>query len=63
MEMREGDLGPTPGINTISLGETFIHRHSRPALMKPSFNWNAPDKYVELLTFEMEVANILQIKT
>ena len=26
------------------------------------FDWKAPDRYVELLNFEMEVANILQPK-
>ena len=27
-----------------------------------SFNWNAPDKHVDLLDFKMEVTNILQTK-
>ena len=37
-------------------------RYDRPTLEKPSFNWNAQDKYIELLNFEMEVMNILEIK-
>ena len=34
----------------------------RPMLSQPAFNWEAPDKYVQLLHFEMEVANVLQAK-
>ena len=45
------------------MGEASRHRHSRPSLWQPFFDWNAPDKYVELLSFEMEVMNILQTKT
>ena len=40
-----------------------MQRHSLPALKHLSFNWNAPDNYVELLSFKMEVMNILQNKT
>ena len=42
--------------------EVCRQRHGRPALKQSSFNWNAPDKYVELLNFEMEIANVLQTK-
>ena len=31
-------------------------------LSQPASNWEAPDRYVELLNFEMEVANVLQAK-
>ena len=34
----------------------------RPMLSQPAFNWKAPDRYVELLNFEMEVANKFQAK-
>ena len=27
---------------------------------QPAFNWKEPDRYVELLNFEMKVANVLQ---
>ena len=39
------------------------HRHGGPALRQPSFIWNALDEYVKLLSFEMEITNILQTKT
>ena len=50
------------GSNAVSSGEVHRHRHGRPALRQPFFNWNAPGKYLELLGFEMEVLNILQTK-
>ena len=31
-------------------------------LSQPAFNWKAPESYVKLLKFEMEVANVLQAK-
>ena len=34
----------------------------RLALKKPLFNWNAQDRYVKLLDFEMVVTNILKTK-
>ena len=39
---------PMPGTHTISWRETHRHRHSRSALRLPPFNWNVPDRYVEL---------------
>ena len=30
-----------------------------PTLKHPTFDWNAPDKYVELKTFILEVRNVL----
>ena len=30
--------------------------------MKPVFNWDAQDRYVKLVNFEMEVTNILESK-
>ena len=32
-------------------------------MKQPSHNWNAPDKYVELLNFKNDVPNIFQMKT
>ena len=63
MVMMEVDAGPTSGTNAVSSGEACRHRHGVPALRQPSFNWNTPDDYVELLSFEMEVTNILQART
>ena len=62
MIMREADKGFTSGVNTFGSGATYKHRYGRPAVRQASCNWNAHDKYVELLYFEMEVKNILQMK-
>ena len=35
-------------------------RQTGPMMCQPAFNWKAPDGYVELLNFEMGVANVLQ---
>ena len=45
------------------MGEAKGQRHCGPALKQLSFNRNASEKYVELLSFEMEATNILQTKT
>ena len=63
MVLKETDAGPRPGTRTVSLREAHRRRHGRSALKQPSFNWNATGKYIELLSFEMEVTNILQTKT
>ena len=63
MGMREADTGSAPGNNAVSPGEVHSHRDGKPALSQPSFNWNATDKYGELLCFELEVMNIIQTKT
>ena len=47
---------------TANIREPQQQRHGRPATEKPWFNWNAQDKYVELLNFEMKVTNILERK-
>ena len=44
--------------NKVDSGDVHRQRHDGPTLRQPSFNWNAPDKYVELLSFEMKVTNI-----
>ena len=62
MVMREADARPKSDTNTISLAETHRHRDGRPLLKQPTFNWNAPNKYKELSSFEMEVMNILETK-
>ena len=62
LAMRQADTSTASGTNTVSLGEACKHGHGVPALRQPSFNWNAADKYIILLRFEMEVTNILQAK-
>ena len=37
-------------------------RQARPIMSQPVFSWKALDRYVELLNFEMEAANVLQAK-
>ena len=63
MVLREAYVGPTSGASMANAGEAFKHRYGRPALRQPSFDWSGPDKYVEQLSFEMEITNILQTKT
>ena len=61
--MREVDTGHISDANTTSsMWEVCRQRQARPALKQLSFNWNAPDKYIELLSFEMEITNLLQTK-
>ena len=42
-----------------------VHRlgHGQPALRQPAFDLKIPDKYAELISFKMEVINILQTRT
>ena len=47
---------------TASLEEAHRQGHSGSA-EQPSFNWNVSDKYVELISFKLDVTNILQTKT
>ena len=63
MVMGQADSRPTLGTNTVSLGEACRHRHGRPALRQPSFNWITTDKYGELLCFYMVVMNLIQTWT
>ena len=63
MTMREAHTGPASSAKTWGFGDAHRQLHSRPALEQPSFNWNAPEKYVKLLSFEMEAMNILQTTT
>ena len=37
-------------------------RQAAPLQPKPEFNWKAPDRYVQLLNFKIEVVNILKVK-
>ena len=60
MVLREVDVGPTSSASMANAGEGYRHRHGRPSLRFKCFKQNIPDKCVELLSFEMEVMNILQ---
>ena len=57
MVLRDVDTGPRTATNTASPRESQRLRHGGQALEKPSLNWNAQDKYVDLLNFEIEVLN------
>ena len=39
----------------VNVGEVCRPRHGGPVLRKPTFDWKATDKCIELLHFEMEV--------
>ena len=56
-------VGSASGASTAYAEEAHRSRHGRQALRQQSFDWKAPDKYVELLIFEMEVRNMLQTRT
>ena len=58
MALIDADVGPHPA-TMVSLREPQRQRHDGPALEKPSFNWNAQDRYSILPNFEMDVMNIL----
>ena len=60
--LKDADVGPQPS-NIASLREPQRQGYSRPALEKPSFNWNFKDRYINSLNFEMEVMKILETKT
>ena len=62
MMLREADVRPTLGNSMANEGEAHRHRHGRPALIQPSFDWNIWDKDIELLSFEIKVMNIPQNK-
>ena len=61
--LKEADTEPTSGASTTNAEEVHRPGHGRPALRQPSFDWKAPDKYVELLNFEIEITNKLKIRT
>ena len=42
--------------------ESHRPKEAGPMQSQPAFEWKVPDRYVELLNFKMEVANILQTK-
>ena len=60
--MREADLPAKLHTRRSSLEELHRPKPAGPMLNQPAFDWKAPDRYMELLNSEMEVANILQTK-
>ena len=60
--MLRADAGAASGASMANEREAYKQRHGQPPLRQPSFDWNAPDKHVELLSFEVEVINILYTK-
>ena len=38
-------------------------RQAGSTVSQSAFDWNMPDRYVKLLNFKIEVANILQMKS
>ena len=63
MVLREPDTGLTSGAITANVAEAHRPRNSGPMLRQTSFHWKALDKYVEILSFEMKVTNMLQVRT
>ena len=61
--LKEAGTEPESGMSTANLRQAHRLRHGGPAIRQLSFKWKAPDTYVELLNFEMEVTNILQCRT
>ena len=60
--MREEDLPAEPHTKTIIPQDHHRPRQDGPMLSEPVFNWKVPDRYVELLNFEIEGANVPQAK-
>ena len=49
-------------VNTASSIEACRQRHGRPALKQPSFNWNAPDKFIELLISKWKLYTYFKLR-
>ena len=62
--MAFGDTNTRPQTTpTVSHKELQRQGHGGPVLEKPLFNWDAQDRYNELINFEMEVTDILEMRT
>ena len=62
MALNEADTGWVMGVNMAKIRQTYRTRHSQPGLRQPVFHWTTPDMCAELLNFEVDVMNALQIK-
>ena len=58
--MKEAKLPTKPHTRRSNPEEHHRSRQAGPMMSQPAFNWKVPDRYVELLNFEMHVANVLQ---
>ena len=54
----EADLQTEPHTRRSSPEESYKARWAEPMLTQAAFDWKTPDRYVELLHFEMEVENV-----
>ena len=61
MALRDAEAGPQP-TTMASHREPQRQMHGRPILVKLACNRDAQDRYVDLISFEMEVTNILETK-
>ena len=61
MVLTDVEVGPQPTTVT-SFREPQRQWQGRPIPVKPTFNSDTQDRYVELMNFEMEVMNILESK-
>ena len=60
--MMEADPTAEPHTRRSSPGKHHRPRQAGTMMSQSAFNWKAPDKYVALLNFKLEVANVLQVK-
>ena len=60
--MVEADPPTEPHTRRSSPEEPHRPRWAGTVLRQPAFNWKGPDRYVELLNFEMEIAKVLQTR-
>ena len=61
--MREANPPTKPHTRRSIQEELCRPRQSSPMISQPAFIWKVPVRYVELLNFKMEVANVFQAKT
>ena len=59
--LRYTDAGPQPP-TVVSHRKPQRQRHNGPIHKKPTCNWDAQDRYVELVNFEKEVLSMLDTK-
>ena len=55
--------GGRPTTQTTYQKKSTDHDKPKALLSQPALDWKSQERYVELLNFEMEVANVLQAKT
>ena len=60
--MREADMPAELQTSRSLPEEQHRPRQAVPMLSQSAFDWEVPDRYVEILNFEMKVTNVLQAK-